>query len=221
MRRHMAHLNGAGLAAPQIGVPLRVVIFGVDAQPALSRRRGGAGHGADQSRAHAARRTRWRRAGKAACRCPACAAVVPRYQRAALRGLRRARQAVRAQRRGLPRARGAARVRPPRRHPLSDADPRLHAVRLQRSAVPGPGQRRTNSGSIQAVLELLQQVLLELQHWSWGRASASPETRNTSSARSPSVLMRAVCRLSCGAPACAPRRRAGRAGRRRRSSSTW
>jgi peptide deformylase len=29
----MAHLTGAGLAAPQIGVPLRVVIFGVTANP--------------------------------------------------------------------------------------------------------------------------------------------------------------------------------------------
>jgi peptide deformylase len=29
----MAHLNGAGLAAPQIGVGLRVVIFGVHANP--------------------------------------------------------------------------------------------------------------------------------------------------------------------------------------------
>jgi peptide deformylase len=33
MRDTMAHLNGAGLAAPQIGVPLRVVIFGVKANP--------------------------------------------------------------------------------------------------------------------------------------------------------------------------------------------
>ncbi len=33
MRDSMAHLNGAGLAAPQIGVPLRVVIFGVKANP--------------------------------------------------------------------------------------------------------------------------------------------------------------------------------------------
>jgi peptide deformylase len=33
MRDIMAHLNGAGLAAPQIGVPLRVVIFGVKANP--------------------------------------------------------------------------------------------------------------------------------------------------------------------------------------------
>src|SRR5262245_47393677 len=33
MRETMAHQNGAGLAAPQIGVGLRVVIFGVQANP--------------------------------------------------------------------------------------------------------------------------------------------------------------------------------------------
>lgn len=33
MRETMAHLNGAGLAAPQIAVPLRVVIFGVQRNP--------------------------------------------------------------------------------------------------------------------------------------------------------------------------------------------
>ena len=33
MRDTMAHLNGAGLAAPQIGVGQRVVIFGVEANP--------------------------------------------------------------------------------------------------------------------------------------------------------------------------------------------
>ena len=33
MRDTMAHMNGAGLAAPQIGVSLRVVIFGVSANP--------------------------------------------------------------------------------------------------------------------------------------------------------------------------------------------
>jgi peptide deformylase len=33
MRDTMAHLNGAGLAAPQIGVQLRVVIFGVRSNP--------------------------------------------------------------------------------------------------------------------------------------------------------------------------------------------
>jgi peptide deformylase len=33
MRDTMADLNGAGLAAPQIGVPVRVVIFGVKSNP--------------------------------------------------------------------------------------------------------------------------------------------------------------------------------------------
>ena len=33
MRETMAHLDGAGLAAPQIGVDLRVVIFGFQANP--------------------------------------------------------------------------------------------------------------------------------------------------------------------------------------------
>jgi peptide deformylase len=33
MHDTMAHLDGAGLAAPQIGVDLRVVIFGVDSNP--------------------------------------------------------------------------------------------------------------------------------------------------------------------------------------------
>ncbi|HUW97257.1 MAG TPA: peptide deformylase [Acidiferrobacter sp.] len=33
MKDTMAALNGAGLAAPQIGVPLRIVIFGVQANP--------------------------------------------------------------------------------------------------------------------------------------------------------------------------------------------
>jgi len=33
MRDTMAHLNGAGLAAPQIGVGLQVVIFGVQRNP--------------------------------------------------------------------------------------------------------------------------------------------------------------------------------------------
>jgi peptide deformylase len=33
MRDTMAHLNGAGLAAPQIGVQLRVVIFGITSNP--------------------------------------------------------------------------------------------------------------------------------------------------------------------------------------------
>jgi peptide deformylase len=44
----MHAVNGAGLAAPQIGVDLQLVIFGTDAQPALSGCAARAAHGADQ-----------------------------------------------------------------------------------------------------------------------------------------------------------------------------
>ena len=50
----MAHLNGAGLAAPQIGVPLRVVIFGVTANPRYPDIEPVPGHRAHQPGAHAA-----------------------------------------------------------------------------------------------------------------------------------------------------------------------
>ena len=73
MRETMIAAHGAGLAAPQIGVGLRVVIFGFehnerypDAEPVPYTE-------LDQSGADAARRRRWKRAGKAACRCRACA----------------------------------------------------------------------------------------------------------------------------------------------------
>ena len=86
MRDTMAHLNGAGLAAPQIGVGLRVVIFGVKSQPALPGRGGSARTRCSINPViDAARRTRWRKAGKAACRCPACAAWCRAGTRAALR----------------------------------------------------------------------------------------------------------------------------------------
>ena len=71
----MRAADGAGLAAPQIGVDLQLVIFGTEArEPALPGRAAGAAHRAAEpgrSRRSAARK---RRAGKAACRCPGCAA---------------------------------------------------------------------------------------------------------------------------------------------------
>ena len=73
MRDTMAHLNGAGLAAPQIGVAAARRDLRRHAQPALPGRRGSPGHGADQPRYEPLARE-WRRAGKAACPCPACAA---------------------------------------------------------------------------------------------------------------------------------------------------
>ena len=66
---------------------------------------------------------------------PGLRGLVPRHAPPALSGLDPAGRADRARRRRLSRARRAARVRPPRRHPVSDARPRLHAVRLHRRAV--------------------------------------------------------------------------------------
>ena len=54
MHDTMEALSGAGLAAPQIGVPLRVVIFGVASNPRYPERRAGTAHGADQPDHHAA-----------------------------------------------------------------------------------------------------------------------------------------------------------------------
>ena len=131
LRDTMAATNGAGLAAPQIGVLLQVVIFGVehnerypDAEPvpytelinpvltplADDDRRGlgGLPVGARAARHRAA------------------------LHAAALRGIRSARPSDPPRGRRLPRARRPARVRPPAGHPLSDADARSVAVRLHR-----------------------------------------------------------------------------------------
>ena len=60
----MHAVNGAGLAAPQIGVDLQLVIFGTDAaEPALPRRAARAAHRAAQSGHHADRRRRGRGLG--------------------------------------------------------------------------------------------------------------------------------------------------------------
>ncbi len=74
MRDTMAHLNGAGLAAPQIGVPLRVVIFGVTANPRYPGIDDGARIPCSSIPCSHRSPMRWKRAGKAACRCPECAA---------------------------------------------------------------------------------------------------------------------------------------------------
>ena len=98
MRDTMAHLNGAGLAAPQIGVLLRVVIFGVHGQPALSRCRGSARHGADQPGASSRSRDEIEEGWEGCLSVPGMRGVVPRYQQLRYSRLRRARQAVRARR---------------------------------------------------------------------------------------------------------------------------
>ena len=139
-RRHARHDGGArtapGLAAPQIGVPLRVVIFGVEHNPRYPDAEPVPYTELVNPGADAARRRRWRRAGKAACRCPGLRGVVPRYTRLRYEGFDPQGNRDRARGRRLPRARRAARVRPSRRHPLSDAHARHAQLRLHGHPVP-------------------------------------------------------------------------------------
>ena len=136
----MHHVGGVGLAAPQIGVDLQLVIFGFERSerypdapavpptillnPRITRWT-----------------TRWKRAGRAACRCRvARRGIAPSAH--PLPGPGPAGTADRPQRRRVPCAGGAARVRPPDRPPVSLANHRLQQVRLHRGAVPRPGPRR-------------------------------------------------------------------------------
>ena len=139
--------NGAGLAAPQIGVPLRVVIFGY-ADPAMRNPRYPDADPVPQTiliNPVLEPLTDEVEDGWEGClSVPGLRGVVPRVTEAALRRLRPRRAADRAGRRGIPRARRAARVRPPRRHPVPDANAGSLAARLHRRPVPrtrGAGRR--------------------------------------------------------------------------------
>jgi hypothetical protein len=117
-------------------------------QPALPRRAAGAAHGAAQPGDHAAVGRRWRTAGKAACRCPACAAWCRASRASATPASTRRASRSTARGRWLPCPRGAARVRPPDRPPVPDAGARLHPVWLHRGAVPRPGRRLSSGRSV-------------------------------------------------------------------------
>ena len=190
MRDTMAHLNGAGLAAPQIGVGLRVVIFGVHRNP----RYPDAEEVPDTVLINPVLEPigdEMSEGWEGCLSVPRMRGLVPRYTQASLPGIRRARPGDRPDGGRLPRRGGAARGRPPGRHSLSDADPRPLEVRLHRGALPGRGHhrglsaRRTHCSAASRSCSSCSTVL--------GFASASPETTNTSSARSPSVTIFAVC----------------------------
>ena len=126
--------NGAGLAAPQIGVSQQVVIFGVgfnprypDAEevpytvlinPVLEP----IGDEMEEG---------W----EGCLSVPGMRGVVPRYANLRYQGYDPVRQSDRPHRHRLSRPRGAARIRSPDGHSLSDAHPRPAQLRLQRRAV--------------------------------------------------------------------------------------
>ena len=131
----MVALNGAGLAAPQIGVSQRVVIFEVQSNPRYPE-------------AEAVPRTilinpvlepigeemddGW----EGCLSVPGLRGLVSRYKKAALYGFRRGRTAYRPHGVRLPCPRGAARMRPPRRRPLSHAPQGYPPTRFRGGAVP-------------------------------------------------------------------------------------
>jgi hypothetical protein len=133
LRDTMAASNGAGLAAPQIAVPLQVVIFGVEHNPRYPD-------------AEAVPYTElvnpiltplsdeqdedW----EGCLSVPGLRGVVPRFRPGGRTDPARGDR--------LPRPRGPARMRPSAGHPLSDADARPFALRVHGHHLPGQRARR-------------------------------------------------------------------------------
>jgi 5'-methylthioadenosine phosphorylase len=141
MRDTMNAHNGAGLAAPQIGVPLRVVIFGVDFNPRYPDAEP-VPYTELVNPVLTPLTDEVEEAGKDASRCPGLRGVVPRYTALRYEGFDPKGNPISREVDGLPRARRAARVRPPRRHPLPDAHARHAPLRLHRGPVPRQRGRR-------------------------------------------------------------------------------
>ncbi len=134
MRDTMRALNGAGLAAPQIGVGLRCGDLRRGQESALSRCRGSTADCAHQS-GHHALSDEMEEGWEGCLSVPGMRGLVPRYTASSLSGLRRKRQRDRPHGERLSCARGAARMRPPRWYSVSDAHPRSEQFWLQRGVV--------------------------------------------------------------------------------------
>ena len=192
----MAAQNGAGLAAPQIGVPLQVVIFGVernprypDAEPVpytelvnpvltpLS----------DEMEED------W----EGCLSVPGLRGVVPRYTQLRYEGFdpRGHADPARGRRASTPASSSTSATTC--RHPLPDAHARPARVRLHRHPVPRRGRAPTASSR--------RRRRRQTRSWSYSAVSSrssacsscsrAPSIRNTSSARSPSVLILALATL--------------------------
>ena len=126
---------------------------------------------------------------------PGLRGLVPRWTRAALRGLRPDRPPDPPRGRRLPRPRRPARMRPPGRHPLPDAHARPVAVRLHRRAVPGGRRARRVSArgrwpaAADGQTRSCSNSAVSRRSSACSSCRRAPSIRNTSSARSPSVLI--------------------------------
>ena len=114
----MRAAGGAGLAANQVGEPLRIAVVEVEPQPALPVQAADPADRDGQPGDRAGRRRDGRRSTRAASRCPTCAATLERLVTVRVRyldrdGDRARRGRARADRRDVP-----ARGRPPRRRPV-------------------------------------------------------------------------------------------------------
>ena len=148
MQDTMQAQNGAGLAAPQIGVGLQVVIFGVDHNPRYPD-------------AEAVPDTvlinpvltplddEMEDGWEGCLSVPGMRGVVPRFKRLRYRGYDQFGRPIDRSRRRLSCARCAARMRPSDRRAVPDAHPRFQPIRLYRNAVPRGRRRGRLSSGIQ------------------------------------------------------------------------
>ena len=148
MMETMEDASGAGLAAPQVHVPLRLFVFRVsDARGQEDPDDTPVGNtvviNPEIEFLSDERVLRW----EGCLSIPGLRAAVPRAPRIRYQRRRLRRQSGRARGVRLPRRRGAARIRPSRRHPLPDADAGFRPVRLHRGTDPRrPGGRRSPAG---------------------------------------------------------------------------
>ena len=85
----MRHANGAGLAANQVGVPVRIAVIEVGDNPRYPYKPRDPADRRRQPGASSRSTTSWSRSTRAACRCPTCAARCMRHVNVRVRYLDR------------------------------------------------------------------------------------------------------------------------------------
>ena len=197
---HAGHDGAAERRRPRRAADRRAAARGDlrrDSQPALSRCRGGAVHGAGQSEARRRSPTRSRRAGKAACRCPACAAWCRATRSCATRASTRRQAASTASVEGF-----HARVV---QHECDHLDGILYPMRMRDMTRFGftevlfPGQELPRKTSAMARTEFRKRgERVRSTRSRPSRRRASPRRRRASASRR-SARSCSSCRTRCGA----------------------